>query len=70
VLLGGGEPIDVLERQVAEARAAGALGCIVGRSLWAGALDTNRDRRRGYLEQVAAPALERLAAAVRASLKS
>ena len=65
VLLGGGEPLDVLERLVAEACRAGAIGCIVGRSLWAGALDTNVERRRGYLAAISRPALARLADAIR-----
>jgi tagatose 1,6-diphosphate aldolase len=64
VLLGGGEPVDELVQHVADACAAGAIGCIVGRSLWAGALDTSVERRRGYLDAISRPALARLAEAI------
>ncbi len=63
VLLGGGAPLVDLEGQVADACAAGAMGCIVGRSLFDGALDADPDRRRAWLRDVARPALGRLVAA-------
>lgn len=66
VLLGGGAPLADLEGQLIDACAAGASGCIVGRSLFDGALDEDADRRRAWLEGVARPALERLARIVAA----
>jgi tagatose-1,6-bisphosphate aldolase len=60
VLLGGGAPLAELEVQLADACAAGAIGCIVGRSLFDGALDADVDRRRTWLSDVAVPALTRL----------
>jgi tagatose-1,6-bisphosphate aldolase len=70
LLLGGGARIDTLERQVAEARAAGAIGVIAGRTLFAGALTTDRDARRDWLRDVARPALQRLATAARPPARS
>lgn len=71
LLLGGGAPIDELVRQVAEARAAGAQGVIAGRTLFAGALTTDREARRAWLRSEGHPALERLVVATRrAPLKS
>ncbi len=61
VLLGGGAELALLERHVADACSAGAVGFIVGRSLFDGALDTDRDRRVTHLRNVARPALDRLA---------
>lgn len=66
VLLGGGAPLARLERQLADACAAGAIGCIVGRSLFDGALDADADRRRAWLREVARPALGRLSGIVAA----
>lgn len=65
VLLGGGAPLADLERHVADACDAGALGCIVGRSLFDGALVTDPAVRAAYLSDVARPALRRLARIVR-----
>lgn len=62
VLLGGGAELAQLEEQLADACAAGAIGCIVGRSLFDGALDPDPERRRAWLRDVARPALERLGA--------
>ena len=61
VLLGGGAPLAQLEQRVADACAAGAVGCIVGRSLFDGALDADAVRRGAWLRDVARPALQRLA---------
>jgi tagatose-1,6-bisphosphate aldolase len=65
LLLGGGAPIGELERQVAEARAAGAQGVIAGRTLFAGALTPDRQERLAWLREHARPALDRLVAAAR-----
>lgn len=60
VLLGGGADAAALERQVAEACAAGASGFVVGRTLWDGALESI-DR----LDTESRPLLERLGAVAR-----
>jgi len=65
VLLGGGADGDTLERQVAEACAAGASGFIVGRTLFDAALVEDDDASRGVLREVSAPLLGRLAAVAR-----
>lgn len=62
VLLGGGADADVLERQVAEACAAGASGFIVGRTLFDAALATDAAESERALAAVCRPLLERLGA--------
>ncbi len=65
VLLGGGAPSDELERQVAEACAAGARGFVVGRSLWSDAVMQDPAGQERALADGAVPRLERLIAAAR-----
>lgn len=69
VLLGGGAPLTELERQLKDACRAGAVGCIVGRSLFDGALDADSARRRAWLLKVARPALRRLHAVATACVQ-
>jgi tagatose-1,6-bisphosphate aldolase len=67
VLLGGGADEDTLERQIAEACAAGAVGFIVGRTLWSDALVPDPAERERILSERPLARLQRLAAAARAA---
>jgi tagatose-1,6-bisphosphate aldolase len=66
VLLGGGADEATLVGQLREARAAGAQGFVVGRTLWVDALVADAEERRRRIAETVRPRLERLAAAVRA----
>ncbi len=68
VLLGGGADAETLERQIGEACAAGAIGFIVGRTLWTDALVPDPAERERILAERPLARLERLAAAARSSI--
>lgn len=65
VLLGGGASGADLERQTAEACAAGASGFIVGRTLWDVALVPDASEEAELLTTVSLPLFERLGAVAR-----
>jgi sulfofructosephosphate aldolase len=69
VLLGGGAAEDVLANQISEACAAGAIGFIVGRTLWTDALVPDPAERDRILAERALPRLRRLAAAARGAVQ-
>jgi sulfofructosephosphate aldolase len=68
VLLGGGAAEELLANQIAEACAAGAIGFIVGRTLWTDALVPDPAERDRILEERALPRLQRLASAARGAV--
>jgi tagatose-1,6-bisphosphate aldolase len=61
VLLGGGAAQDEMEAQVRMARDSGAIGFLVGRTLWSSALLAAASERRGAISQRVIPAFRRLA---------
>lgn len=65
VLLGGGADAGALERQIADACAAGASGFIVGRTLFDPALVADARESEAALERESLPMLARFAAAAR-----
>lgn len=67
VILGGGADPAALERQVADACAAGASGFIVGRTLWDVAVVADEGASERALAEVGRPLLERLATIARAT---
>jgi tagatose 1,6-diphosphate aldolase len=66
VLLGGGQEVEQLERQVEEACRAGAAGVIVGRTVWDVALVADAVESAERIRQASLPILRRLRRAVEA----
>ena len=61
VLLGGGAAQSEMEAQVRMARDSGAIGFLIGRTLWSGALVADASARREAIGDRVIPAFRRLA---------
>ena len=70
VLLGAGAGADTFERQVETAVRAGAVGFIVGRTVWGGALTADEAGSNAYLAEQSVPMFRRFVEVARAARRS